>query len=55
MTSWGNLMEIVWCELHEILSFFNKMVSRFVTKNVSAFLEYVLSVTPLVHAKLIIG
>ena len=32
-----------------------KVVSRFVTKNVSAFLEYFLSVNPLVHAKLIIG
>ena len=48
-------MEIVWWELHEILGFSKKMVSRFVTKNVSAFLEYFWSVNPLVHAKLIIG
>ena len=31
------------------------MVSRFVTKNVSAFLEHFSSVKQLVHAKLIIG
>ena len=49
-------MDVVWWELHEIWSFPpKKVVSRFVTKHVSTFLEYFSSVKPLVHTKLIIG
>ena len=48
-------MEIVWFKMDKILNFSKKMVSRFVTKKVSAFVEYFLLVKPLDHNKLIIG
>ena len=70
MTSWGNLMEIVWWELNEILSFSKKKwlyafcdqktnkqteTKSFSLFGISFFFFFFLVSEALVHAKLIIG